>query len=269
MTSTGSRLFGRRAIVGIGNAQLGELRIGREYTPFYQTWSAADPFAAGTVARGTNYAIGNTTRVDNSVTYESASYAGFVAKAQTRFGESTTNTVASGATKNGGNAFGGSITYAKGPIYAGVGYLSIKSAIDNNTARSETAALTYDFSVVKLHALYFHTKNATTSKVQSAAFAVTVPVGAFKISGVVARVDNKYKDNGSLLHYNDGNYYGLGGNYALSKRTDIYLAYQKIVNQSGAAFIIGDASNNGLYTATNVPAGFNPWSTQFGIRHLF
>ena len=268
-SSTGSRIFGRRAIVGIGSAQAGEIRFGREYTPFYQTWLAADPFAAGTVTRGTNYAVGNLTRADNSVTYETPNFSGLVAKGQIRLGEATTNTVASGATKNGGNAYGASLTYAQGPVYAGVGYLSTKSALDNNTTRSETAAVTYDFSVVKLHALYFHTKNATTTKVQSAAFAVTVPIQAFKISGVVARVDNKYKDNGSTLRFNDANYFGLGGNYALSKRTDVYVAYSKIVNQSGAAFIIGDASNNGLFTATNVPAGFNPWSTQFGVRHLF
>ena len=269
VSSTGSRFFGRRAIVGIGSATAGEIRFGREYTPFYQTWSAADPFAAGTVARGTNYAIGNVTRSDNSITYESASFAGVVLKGQFRTGESTTNTVPSGATKNGGNAFGASVTYASGPLYAGVGYQSTKASLDNNTVRSETAAVTYDFSIVKLHALYFHTKNATTSKVQSAALAFTVPIQAFKIVGVVARVDNKYKDNGSTLRFNDANYFGIGGNYAFSKRTDLYLAYQKIVNQSGAAFIIGDASNNGLYTAANVPAGFNPWSAQFGIRHLF
>ena len=268
-TSTGSRLFGRRAIVGIGSAAAGEIRFGREYTPLYQAWSAADPFAAGTVSRGTNYAVGSVTRFDNSVTYESPSFTGFQAKAQWRAGESTTNTVTSGATKNGGNGYGASITYAGGPLYAGVGYLSTKAALDNNTVRSETAALSYDLVFVKLAALYFHTKNATTTKQQAASFGATVPIGAFKVIGVVGRVDNKYKDNGSLLHLNDANFFGLGGNYALSKRTDLYLAYSKIVNQGGAAFLIGDNSNNGLFTTTNVPAGFNPWSTQFGIRHLF
>lgn len=268
-SSTGSRLFGRRAIVGIGGAQYGELRIGREYTPLYQTWSVADPFAAGTVARGTNYAVGSVTRFDNSMTYETPTYVGFQAKAQYRPGEATTNTVASGATKNGGGGVGLSASYAQGPLYAGVGYLSTKAALDNNTTRSESAAVTYDFGVVKLHALYFHTKNATTTKQQAASAGFTVPLGAFKVIGVVGRVDNKYKDNGSLLHLNDANYFGLGGNYAFSKRTDLYLVYSKIVNQGAAAFVIGDNSNNGLFTAANVPAGFNPWSAQFGIRHLF
>ena len=268
-SSTGSRLFGRRAIVGIGSRTAGELRIGREYTPLYQTWSTADPFSAGTVARGTNYAVGNVTRFDNSLTYESPSYLGLQLKAQFRPGESTTNTDAAGARKNGGNGTGLSLTYANGPLYAGVGYLSTKAALDNNTVRSETAAIVYDLQVVKLHGLYFHTKNATTIKQQSAAVGVTVPIGAFKLIGVAGRADNKYKTNNSPLQFNDANFFGLGGNYAFSRRTDVYLTFSRIVNQSGAAFLIGDNSNNGLYTAANTPAGFNPWSGQIGVRHLF
>lgn len=269
VSSSGSRLFGRRAIVGLGSMQTGEIRFGREYTPLYQAWSAADPFAAGTVARGTNYAVGNVVRFDNSVTYESPRFSGFQAKAQYRFGESTTDTVASGTTKNGGNGVSAALTYAQGPLYAGIGYLSARNALDNNTTRSETAAVSYDLSVVKLAAMYFHTRNATTTRQQAASIGATVPIGAFKVTGVVGRVDNKYDSNGSALHLNDANYVGLGGHCAVSKRTDLYLVYAKILNQGAAAFVLADNSNSGLFTAANVPAGFNPWSAQFGVRHLF
>ncbi len=268
-SSTGSRLFGRRAIVGLNVATFGEIRIGREYTPLYQAWATADPFSAGTVSRATNYAVGSVTRFDNSVTYESVAISGVQLKAQFRPGESTTNTVASGATKNGGNGYGVSLTYAGGPLYVGAGYLATKSALDNNTVRTETAAVVYDLNVVKLHGLYFHTKNATTVKQQSYGFGATVPIQAFKVIATVARIDNRYDTNNSLLKYNDANLFGVGGNYAFSKRTDLYLVGSKIVNMGAAAFVIGDNSNNGLFTAANVPAGFNPWSAQFGIRHLF
>ncbi len=86
---------------------------------------------------------------------------------------------------------------------------------------------------------------------------------------MAGRADNKYKTNNSPLQFNDANFFGLGGNYAFSRRTDLYLTFSRIVNQSGAAFIIGDNSNNGLYTAANAPPGFNPWSGQIGVRHLF
>ena len=268
-SSTGSRLFGRRAIVGINIATVGEVRIGREYTPLYQTWATADPFAAGTVGRGTNYAIGSVTRFDNTVNYESPSVYGFQVKAQYRPGESTTDSVAAGAVKNGGNGGGASLTYAQGPIYAGVGYLDTHNALDNNTTRAATAAVVYDLSFLKLHGLYFYTKNGTTTKAQAYSFGVTVPIQAFKLIGVAARIDNKYDTNGNPMQFNDANFFGLGTTYAFSKRTDVYLVGSKFVNQNGAQFLIGDNSNNGLFNTTNVPAGFNPWSAQIGVRHLF
>lgn len=267
-SSTGSRLFGRRAVVGIGSKDFGEVRIGREYTPLYQAWSTADPFAAGTVARATNYAVGNVTRVDNSVTYESPGIYGLAAKVQFRPGESTTDSTAT-AVKRGGDAFSGSLTYAGGPVYVGAGYYQARNAIDNNTTKAATAAAAVDLKFVKLHALYFWTKNETTTKQQAYGFGVTVPLQAFRLVAVGARVDNKYKANNSQLYLNDANFYGVGAFYLLSKRTDIYLVGSKVVNNAAANFLIGDNSNNGLYTAANTPPGFNPWSAQLGVRHLF
>ena len=63
--------------------------------------------------------------------------------------------------------------------------------------------------------------------------------------------------------------FGVGATYAFSKRTDLYLAASRIVNGAAVAFVIGDMSDDGLYTSRNVPAGFNPWSAQVGIRHKF
>jgi GBP family porin len=269
-----SRLFGRRSIVGLNSSTWGEIRVGREFTPMYQVWSAADAFGNGDVGRANNIAVGSTTRFDNSVTYETVSYAGFVGKAMFRFGESTTNNqVAGSATKGGGAADSFSITYAKGPIYAGVGYIYIKSPVDtgplSNPVRSETAAVSYDFGFLKLNGLYFHTKNLTTSKVQSYEMSIAVPVYAWTFQIAAGRIDNKFDSNGSALHLNDSNYAAIGAAYALSKRTDFYMAYSKMTNTGAATALIGDNSNNGLYTAANVPAGFNPWSAQFGIRFLF
>ena len=268
-SSTGSRMFGRRAIVGLNMAGVGELRFGREYTPFYQAWATADPFAAGTVARATNYAVGNSVRFDNTITYESPTFAGLQVKGQFRPGEATTNSTASGAVKGGGNGYGASLTYAAGPVYVGVGYLNTSAALDNNTARSSTISGTYDFKVVKVHALFFHTRNDTTTKQNAYSVGLTVPLQSFRVIGVVGRIDNKFDDNGSLLKYNDANFFGLGGQYLLSKRTDIYMTGSKFVNNGAAANVIGDNSNNGLFTAANVPPGFNPWSFQLGLRHNF
>ncbi len=221
------------------------------------------------VGRTANFAVGNVTRIDNSITYESPSVFGIQFKGQYRPGESATNTVASGAVRKGGDLFSTSLTYAQGPVYVGAGYISTKSALDNNSVRSVAAGAIYDFSLLKVHALYFRTKNATTVRQQSYGAGVTVPVGSFRLLGLFGRVDNRYDTNNSPLRLNDANFIGIGGSYALSKRTDLYSSAAKFVNNGAAAFTISDASNAGLFNAANVPAGFNPWSLQLGMRHLF
>jgi predicted porin len=272
--NTTSRLFGRRAIVGLNSTTWGELRFGRDTTPSYNVWVPADMFGNGTTGRTNNIAQGNQTRFDNAVSYDSPIFYGFQAKAMVRLGESTTDNAT--ASKGGGGADSWSLTYAQGPVYAGIGYVHVKSAIDvgpaplDNPSRSYVASATYDFGFMKIGANYFHTKNQTTVKAQSYETSIAVPVGAWRIMGKVGRIDNKFDTANSPLQHNDANFFAVGASYALSKRTDIYMSWAKFVNQGAAAFFVMDqGAANGLQTAANVPSGFNPWSAETGIRFLF
>lgn len=273
VSSSGGRMFSRTATVGLSSASLGEVRIGRAFTPFYVLWSAVDPGGAGFVAGAQNYAVGNVSRFDNAIYYDSPKFYGFQLTGAYRLGESTTNSVASGSTKNGGNAGNVSLSYAAGPLLAGYSYLSSKNAIDNNTTRTQFAGAVYDFKVVKLHGLFFNTRNDTNTQVRSAAIGVTVPIQAFTVFGQVGRIDNRYDTGGSTLKNDDATFFGLGATYAFSKRTDIYTAWAKDANRGNALYTISDSSNAGLYTTTganaNVTPGFDPWSAQVGIRHKF
>ena len=276
VNSTGSRLFSRTAQVGLSSDKAGDVLFGRAYTPFYVLWTSVDPMAGGLVGGAQNYAVGNVTRFDNGIYYNSPKFYGVQLTSVFRLGESTTNSVASGAVKDGGNAGNASITYAAGPVLAGYSFMSIKNAIDNNTTRTQFGGALYDFKYFKLHALYFNTRNATTTRLQSYALGVTVPIQSFSLFGQFGRIDNRYKQNNSALQFNDANFIGTGANYAFSKRTDIYLSYAKQVNQAGALNVVTDATNAGLFTTAstatvpaNVTPGFNPWSAQVGIRHRF
>ena len=273
-SSTGSRLFGRRAIVGLHSTTFGEIRVGREYTPLYRAWRDADPFEAGTVARGSNYAVGSVPRFDNTVTYETPKVAGLTATLQYRPSEQTA--VANDLPRQFGQGYGGSVVYESGPLYVGLGYLhELRGSLPT---KSETAAIVWDFAVAKLHGFYFRTNAASLdtgpgagSRYQSYALGTTVPLQAFTIKAAVARIDNQdhYVDRGNGDGARSANVFGAGVTYSFSKRTDLYLAASKIVNGAAAAFIISDMSNNGLYTTSNVPVGFNPWSAQLGLRHMF
>ena len=52
-SSTLNSLFGRQAFVGIENAGLGSLSLGRQYTPFYtMTFLTSDVFGVGMMGAG-------------------------------------------------------------------------------------------------------------------------------------------------------------------------------------------------------------------------
>ena len=273
VSSTGGRLFGRTATVGLSSAQFGDVRFGRAYTPYYVLWSAVDPGGAGFVAGAQNYLIGNTSRFDNAIYYDSPKFYGLQLTGAFRLGESTTSNPASGSTKNGGNAGNLSLTYAAGPILAGYSYLSTKNAIDNNTTRTQFAGGVYDFKFLKLHALFSNTRNATTVRVRDYAVGITVPIQAFTVFGQVGRIDNRYDGNNSTLKNDDATFFGVGATYAFSKRTDVYTSWAKDKNKNNATYVLSDASNAGLFTTAgataNVNPGFDPWSAQVGIRHRF
>ncbi|HEX4459892.1 MAG TPA: porin, partial [Polyangia bacterium] len=191
-----SRLFGRRAIVGLNSTTWGEVRFGRDTTPSYNVWPAADAFGNGTTGRANNITVGNVTRFDNAVSYDTPIVAGFQVKGMVRLGESTTDNAT--ASKNGGEADSFSLTYAQGPIYAGVGFVHTRSAVDvgptpaNNPVRSYDAAASYDFGFLKVGAMYFHTKNQTTTKSQSYEVSVAVPLNAWRFMAALGRIDNKF-----------------------------------------------------------------------------
>ncbi len=273
VSSSGSRLFSRTAVVGIGSAAAGELRVGRAYTPLYVAWSAIDPMGGGLVGQAQNYAVGNVTRFDNGIYYDTPKFYGFQVTAAYRLGESSTNSVASGSTKNGGNAGNAVLTYAAGPVLASYSFLSTKNALDNNTTRSQFAGAVYDLKVVKLHGLFFDTKNDTNTRLRSYGLGVTVPIQSFNLFAQVARIDNRYSQNNSTLSGDDAIFFGLGANYSFSKRTDIYTSWGKFKNKNNAVNVLTDASNAGLFTTTgalaNITPGFDPYSAQIGIRHKF
>jgi len=197
--STGSRLFSRTAQVGLSSAQFGDVLLGRAYTPFYVAWTSVDPMAGGLVGGAQNFAVGNVTRFDNAIYYNTPKFYGLQATTAYRLGESTTNTVASGAVTDGGNAGNVSLTYATGPVLAAYSYLAIKNALDTNTAITQFAGAVYDFGFMKLDGMFFTTRNATTTKLRSYALGATVPIGSFNLFGQFSRIDNRYNQNNSTM----------------------------------------------------------------------
>ena len=274
-SSTGSRLFGRTATVGLAGA-FGEIRFGRGYNPLFLVQATADPFGAGFVAQVSNLYINNTIRNDNAVYYDTPVLAGGLKVSGVyQFGESSTNTVAPSATgqaKRGNDRYGAGITYANGPLFVGAGYEQIKSNLDTYRVRTADIAATYDFGIVKLHAIYWRTKNdnpnnlvafgnTVTLKESTISGGFTVPFGAWTFLGQYSYLKDKSQSNvfNTDLGSPTAKNIGLGLRYSLSKRTILYAGYSRFNLKNGSAGNafqgfsgIADASNSGLYAAGNI-----------------
>ena len=286
-SSTGSRLFGRIAQVGL-SGNFGEIKFGRGYNPLFLVQFAADPYGAGLVGQASNIFTLNTIRNDNAVYYDTPRFAGFQASGVWQLGESTTNSTTTQA-KRGNDRYGAGLTYANGPLFVGFGHEQIRSNLDTFRTRTSDLGATYDFGVVKLHGIYWRTRADTSPFIptanlrEQAYFAgVTVPFGAWTFIGGYGRVRDKSHSN--LVNVDLGtpraNYFNTAIRYSLSKRTVLYTSYGRLnlkTGPNGNAYQgysgLADASNSGLYNTGNLfgPGGanVNPYSYQFGIRHLF
>ena len=82
---------------------------------------------------------------------------------------------------------------------------------------------------------------------------MSMPFGA---SSVVA---SYIRRNDRLAINRDADQFAIGYNYAMSKRTTLYLAYARINNKNGAPYTAGSA----------VDAGTGNSAFDVGIRHTF
>ncbi|KXB31055.1 hypothetical protein AT959_10165 [Dechloromonas denitrificans] len=265
--------FTRQAYVGLTGG-FGTAIAGRLYTPHFSFVSAIDPFSAGTVGQYKNVYGGglfDPTRVDNAVAYVSPSFGGF-----TVTGAYSNNAIAQESSidnSQNNTVYALLARYTAGPVDVGFNVHRIAGASGNGVPTTMksidnyTLGGTFDAKVVKIHGLISHNiqDNATgTNDVQIDNYMIgaTVPVGKFAI-----KTSYMFSDGNSAAGGN-AQQFAVGGNYALSKRTDLYTAYSIIDNDSATqngvtlrrAAVVGDASNSGM----TFQQGF-----QVGVRHLF
>ena len=239
--------FNRRSTVSVESSSLGEVRLGRDYTPQFWTETAYDPF--GTNGVGTNIAFnkGGVTgvRASNSIGYLSPSFSGLKVWAQAYMGENASTA----AVKAGdGSAF--RLSYDNGPLSVALASSSTKTALNVDTKTSNIGG-SYDLGVAKLFAQTNKTKIDGAKDIKGSLFGATAPVGAGTVR--VALSSTAKGDEKS-------NQFALGYVYSLSKRTDLYATYASVKNKGGAAVAL-----NGSTTAANAKStGYD-----FGVKHSF
>jgi predicted porin len=230
---TGSNAFMGRQAHGDLTGAFGAISAGRQYSIGFNNLSTIDPFGTGFAGQINNIVDPSGIRLNNSVTYATPNMSGFVGSAEIAFGEQTGNWEANRET-------GAGLTYASGPAYLGFSFYDVGNAAGNGATRKNyTFGGTYDFGVVKLHALVQKSTGPSTLDVLDIMGGVTVPIAHGNLMA-------------SYIHHNDrtstdrdAQQYGVGYIYPLSKRTSIYTAFAKIQNRNGATFTVGNATASG------------------------
>ncbi len=205
-----------RSYVQLTSKDVGSVYLGREYTPAYFIQVKSDPFGndgvgqAGSAALWGNYqtpdSVGNGTRASNSVGYKTPNFNGFTATAAIGLSE----------TSGLGRVQGFNAEYAAGPIYAGVGFEQVKNG--SNDGRGVTSvAFHYDFGMVKPILYYAQGKTDAggNTKAKVWMLAATAPLGNGVLKAMYFNLD-------SDINSRDRSKFGLGYNYSLSKRTNLY-----------------------------------------------
>ena len=164
------------------------------------------------------------------------------------FGENK-NTVLPGVSNKATDNASIALTYANGPITAGVAYQEEKTAaasvtvpgtVAQNKLKYSLIGGSYDFGMAKLVGSYNTAKNNTT-KDKEGQIGVVVPFGAAAVSAGYAR--SKSEAAGVS---NTGKGFSLLATYDMSKRTRLYAGAQSVKAHVGNAAAESKATDYGL-----------------------
>jgi predicted porin len=288
VTPVPSGLFwSRMAWVGLTDAKLGEVRLGRDYTPAFAVVASYDPFGYVGIAALANFfsstqlstvnaAFGpNTTststlaRANNSIQYFTPpTLGGFYVHMMGAFRE---NAAAAGPTGNS-KFFSGRVGYEKGPVSVAAGFANTRNTnIAGQSFKEAAIAGSYKFDWAKLFADYTQLKYV---QAKSAIWMVgaQVPLGQGTARVSFGKVDQSgvaplalgSTAAGASIEDRDATQFGLGYEYHLSKRTSMYAQGARLANKgSSAAFALpgGQPLKPG---SDRTYTGY-----EMGVRHTF
>ena len=249
--STGAAgMWNRQSYVSL-NGGFGALRIGKQYSQAFNNVVGVDPGGATGIAGNASYCVllayskciggsDNPLRQKNALQYDLPELAaGLKAGATIVYGEANTVT----DSKKSGDGYGINLSYASGPLYAGITYDEVKNTgigllAENSISTAgknelTTMSASYNLGMAKISINNSKMKVGSKS-IDNTFGSVSVPFGGN------ANVWASIGEGKAAGTKHDG--YQLGLNFALSKRTIIYaqtgqleLKAAKKVQVSGSA----------------------------------
>jgi predicted porin len=305
--SSTNPFWNRHSYVGL-TGSFGTVVGGRVDGDRYGVVNKYDPFGGGTVASGVTVFSEQVTRGDNAIVYISPDFSGFnflAGYTRSLIGNEPTGTTvkdtvvadpitgvltttrtgsATGLQQNGGGIELAllQVNYVNGPLALTANYETAKRKdVASSDIRISQFGGSYDFGVVKISALYDSMKDdigaaydyssltAATSTAKLDArnwlLGATFPVGNGLIRASYIRHNDKINANSDIRKV------GIGYQYKLSKRTDIYTDYARIQNDSNATGQIGFSGVAGSVDNAQT-AGSTLYGTRgfdIGVHHSF
>jgi predicted porin len=280
----GGRLFGRQAFVSLASARLGEVRLGRQYAPMHYSMVTSDieGFAAFSPVLAM-YLSGDQGRQDNQLSYWTPVFGGVSASVAVALGEHGAATPgpaalwvpAAGTTRNSAGAL---LRYQAGALSTSLAYHQGGQVLPAGEARQRALNLgaAYQAGTVVVSGNLWEHRNelpgAATPRTRGAAIGARVPFGAWSITGQIGYVEDNGRAYATGAAKADGKttFLNVGGNYALSKRTDVYLRYVRVEDDNGGFNGRATAALSGLFGPGNtLGSGGSASTLAAGVRHVF
>lgn len=254
--------FNRRSTVSLTSKTLGELRVGRDFTPTYWNLTAFDPFGTAGAGSASNIIQSNLSKVStvqtalrasNSVGYFLPQGTGLYGQLMYAMGENSSN--APNGTRKDGNYAGLRIGYADANLHVALAHG--RTSLASGDVTTTNAGASYAFGPVKPMVQVFQDrKDNTAAPNRSSGFLVGAQftVG----SGYIPVSYSQIHDNAAVER--KAHLIAIGYVYNLSKRTAVYTTFSRIGNSGGAS-----VSGGGVTGVANAA-----WKgTDIGIRHSF
>lgn len=224
-------MWAGRSYVQVTSAAAGSIYMGREYGAEFWPAVKTDPFGWDGVGQISSMQYAGFTTVDNGASSVRTSNTGGY---RGKFGGVSTNLAVSLGEGAGaaGRVISGNLEYAGGPIYGGVG-IARQTDGARDGQQLFNIGFAYDFGIVRPAVYYAQSKTGALGAIkgQNVMVALTAKIGPGKLKAAWAR--NDPNTNGAAVN-DEFSKIGLGYDYSLSKRTNVYVDYGRGTSQNAA-----------------------------------
>ncbi|OYV01548.1 MAG: porin [Burkholderiales bacterium PBB5] len=248
--------FRRRSTVSLTSPRLGEVRLGRDYTPTFWNISRFNAFGTNGVGAASNLIYGfdgssgtasTIVRSNNSIGYFlPGGLGGLYGQAMVAAGEGAP-----------GKYIGARLGYAAGPLDVAGSISDTENNVAGDKFRVTSLGATYALGDAKLMAL-LHNSKQTTREQKNWVLGGTYAFGVTTLRA--SYVHSAFSNSANAADYT-GRLIAVGVVHALSKRTSLYATTSKVSNSATGKFVIPGGNT--------VAAGQGSRGTEFGIYHTF